>query len=127
MRAGTSIPGLALGGISQMQSPAWTTLLSRLPDVFMPTPLAACEFFRILLDVDHEPRAPSALDPLQGELVEGQGLGVGAEGGAPGIDDATLELGPKMKGAVPPHADLAAREHLSVAILEKDQLRHPII
>src|SRR6266542_5500484 len=113
MRAGTSIPGLALGGISQMQSPAWTTLLSRLPDVFMPTPL----------DVDHEPRAPAALYPLQGELVEGQGLGVGAEGGAPGIDDATLELGPKMKVAVPPHADLAARAHLSVALLEKDQLR----
>src|SRR2546428_5614862 len=93
MRAGTSMPGLALGGISQMQSPAGTTLVARLSDVFMSA---------LLLDVDHESRVPAALDPLQRELVERHGLGVGAEGGALGIDGAALDLGAQMKGPSPP-------------------------
>src|SRR5574341_995142 len=110
MRAGTSIPGLAAGGISHTQSPTLLTLSSSLSPVFISEPL----------DVDHQPRPPAALDRLQRELVEGHGLGVGAERGPLGIDDPTLDLGLQMEGALPAHADLAARKHLAVAVLEED-------
>ena len=74
MRAGTSMPGFSLGGISQMQSPAGFTFMAS--------------------DVDHDARPPAALGALERELVEGDRLGVGAELRVRWIEDAALHARP---------------------------------
>src|SRR3990172_6702559 len=100
MRAGTSIPAFSLGGISQMQSPAGFTFMTS--------------------DVDHDAGAPSALAALEGELVERDRLGVGAELHLRRIEHTSRDLCHQLEGPAPMHVDPDAGVDLPVAVLPED-------
>src|SRR5262245_6808919 len=98
MRAGTRMPGFLSAGISQMESPAGRAHEARSPVRFIDEsrgsrPRAS--------DVDDDTGLPSVPSPRRRELMEGDGLRIGAEHRAAGLDHAAAQtrLEPIRTGA----------------------------
>src|SRR5579875_1200466 len=82
---------------------------------------------RATSNIDHDPRAPALRRALDAELVEGDGLRVGAPRRARGIDGPAPHGGPQREGTVARDADVGAREDRRIAVLEKDELGEPVV
>src|SRR5574341_478269 len=109
MRAGTSMPGFSLVGISHTQSPTGSV------------------FIGSVSDVDDESRAPTVLPPLQRELVERHRLGIGSERGDGAVDRAAGEPRPEPARRAVGHVDLHDWKHEMLAVLHVDQLGKPVV
>src|SRR5262245_46510536 len=79
-------------------------------------------------DVDHHARAPSRRRALDRELVKGHGLQIGPQRGALPVDDTADHLRLEREGiARAAHAHGDAGEDAAIAILEEDDLGHPVV
>src|SRR5688572_14500844 len=107
------MPAFSSGPISQMQSPAGRTFIV----VARSTATS---------DVDDDTRIPAGPTPLESELVERHRLRIGAQHGPSAVDEATRETR-RQRGRRRGHAYEDVGENELFAVLEEDQLRHPVV